>query len=166
MDFSLDDVRSHCHSIWQRSSRPNVPCAEYFRLLAFTQLTCRESLRDIEACLCAHSRQTLSHGDSFAREADTLADANERRTLNSHNGPSPRHASSTPRKIWSWICRTQSTRWIPRRSICAWRCLHGNRFAAPRRKSSCTRCSTFGARTPALSIFPMASFTLSTHSTC
>ena len=28
-----------------------LPCAEHFRALAFAQLTYRESLRDIEACL-------------------------------------------------------------------------------------------------------------------
>ncbi|MBN2161347.1 MAG: DUF4372 domain-containing protein [Pontiellaceae bacterium] len=28
-------------------------CAEHFRVMAFAQLTYRENLRDIEACLCA-----------------------------------------------------------------------------------------------------------------
>lgn len=32
-----------------------LPCAEHFRILAFSQLTYRESLRDIEACLLAQS---------------------------------------------------------------------------------------------------------------
>jgi hypothetical protein len=31
----------------------NLSCAEQFRAVAFAQLTCRESLRDIEACLNA-----------------------------------------------------------------------------------------------------------------
>jgi Domain of unknown function (DUF4372) len=30
-----------------------LPCAEHYRVLAFAQLTYRESLRDIEACLSA-----------------------------------------------------------------------------------------------------------------
>jgi hypothetical protein len=32
-----------------------LPCAEHFRVLAFAQLTYRESLGDIEACLSAQS---------------------------------------------------------------------------------------------------------------
>jgi len=32
-----------------------LTCAEHFRILAFAQLTYRESLRDIEACLSAQS---------------------------------------------------------------------------------------------------------------
>ena len=33
-----------------------LPCAEHFRALAYAQLTYRESLRDIEACLSAQSK--------------------------------------------------------------------------------------------------------------
>jgi hypothetical protein len=32
-----------------------LPCAEHFRILAFAQLTYRESLRDIEVCLSAQA---------------------------------------------------------------------------------------------------------------
>lgn len=55
-------------------------CANQFRCMAFAQLTYRESLRDIEACLRAQ-RSKLYHfgirGGSVARS--TLADANEAR---------------------------------------------------------------------------------------
>ncbi len=37
-----------------------LTCAEQFRALAFAQLTCRESLRDIEVCLSAQ-RSKLYH---------------------------------------------------------------------------------------------------------
>ena len=32
-----------------------LPCTEHFRILAFAQLTYRESLRDIEVCLSAQA---------------------------------------------------------------------------------------------------------------
>lgn len=43
-----------------------LTCAEQFRAMAFAQLTYRESLRDIEACLSAQDSQALSHGVSRA----------------------------------------------------------------------------------------------------
>jgi hypothetical protein len=56
-----------------------LPCTEQFRAMAFAQLTYRESLRDIEACLLAN--QTKLHGMGFRSSVrrSTLADANERR---------------------------------------------------------------------------------------
>lgn len=33
----------------------SLPCTDHFRILAFAQLTYRESLRDIEACLATQS---------------------------------------------------------------------------------------------------------------
>jgi len=40
----------------------SLPCAEHFRVLAFAQLTYRESLRDIEACLSAQSAKLYHMG--------------------------------------------------------------------------------------------------------
>ena len=37
-------------------------CSEHFRVMAFAQLTYRESLRDIETCLRVMGYTTLSHG--------------------------------------------------------------------------------------------------------
>ena len=37
-----------------------LPCAEQFRIMAFAQLTYRESLRDIEACLAAQTGKLYS----------------------------------------------------------------------------------------------------------
>ncbi len=52
-------------------------CAEHFRILAFAQLTYRESLRDIEACLGAQSAKLYHLGIRDAVSRSTLADANE-----------------------------------------------------------------------------------------
>jgi hypothetical protein len=54
-------------------------CAEHFRILAFAQLTYRESLRDIEACLGAQSAKLYHLGIRDAVSRSTLADANEAR---------------------------------------------------------------------------------------
>ena len=54
-------------------------CADHFRIMAFAQLTYRESLRDIEACLRA-MRTTLYHmGIRSTISRNTLAHANETR---------------------------------------------------------------------------------------
>jgi len=56
-----------------------LPCADHFRTLAFAQLTYRESLRDIEACLSAQSAKLYHMGIGSPIKRSTLADANERR---------------------------------------------------------------------------------------
>jgi transposase len=56
-----------------------LSCAEHFRILAFAQLTYRESLRDIEACLSAQSTKLYHMGIRSTVSRSTLADANELR---------------------------------------------------------------------------------------
>jgi hypothetical protein len=56
-----------------------MTCAEHFRALAFAQLTYRESLRDIEACLSAHASKLYHLGFREPVKRSTLADANEAR---------------------------------------------------------------------------------------
>lgn len=56
-----------------------LPCTEHFRILAFAQLTYRESLRDIEACLSAQAAKLYHMGIRTPVKRATLADANERR---------------------------------------------------------------------------------------
>ena len=56
-----------------------LPCAEQFRVLAFAQLTYRESLRNIEACLSAQAAKLYHMGIRSPVRRATLADANERR---------------------------------------------------------------------------------------
>ncbi len=54
-------------------------CAEQFRVMAFAQLTWRESLRDIEAVLGANPSKLYGMGLRHAVRRSTLADANESR---------------------------------------------------------------------------------------
>lgn len=56
-----------------------LTCAEQFRCMAFAQLTYRESLRDIEACLSAQAAKLYHMGFRETVSRSTLADANERR---------------------------------------------------------------------------------------
>lgn len=56
-----------------------LPCTEHFGILAFAQLTYRESLRDIEACLSAQAAKLYHMGIRSPVKRATLADANERR---------------------------------------------------------------------------------------
>ena len=50
-------------------------CADLFRVMAFAQLTWRESLRDIEACLAANQTKLFHMGLKAAPARSTLADA-------------------------------------------------------------------------------------------
>ena len=54
-------------------------CGEQFRVMAFAQLTGRESLRDVEACLSAQISKLYHMGLREAVARSTLADANELR---------------------------------------------------------------------------------------
>jgi hypothetical protein len=54
-------------------------CSDQFLCMAFAQLTYRESLRDIEACLRAHSGKLYHLGIRGKVSRSTLADANEAR---------------------------------------------------------------------------------------
>lgn len=56
-----------------------MTCAEQFRVLAFAQLTWRESLRDIEATLGANAGKLYAMGLRHRVHRSTLADANESR---------------------------------------------------------------------------------------
>lgn len=54
-------------------------CRDQYYCMAFAQLTYRESLRDIEACLRAQSSKLYHMGIRAKVSRSTLADANERR---------------------------------------------------------------------------------------
>jgi Transposase DDE domain. len=54
-------------------------CWDQFIAMAFAQLSGRESLRDIEACLSSHSEKLYHVGMRGKISRSTLADANERR---------------------------------------------------------------------------------------
>ena len=57
----------------------SLRCAEHFRVMAFAQLTYRESLRDIEACLSAQASKLYHMGFRAPIRRATLSDANEAR---------------------------------------------------------------------------------------
>ena len=56
-----------------------LPACEQFLVLAFAQLTWRESLRDIETCLASFSPKLYHSGIRQTIARSTLADANEKR---------------------------------------------------------------------------------------
>jgi hypothetical protein len=56
-----------------------LSCAAQYQVMAFAQLTYRESLRDIEACLSAQSTKLYHMGFREPIRRSTLADANETR---------------------------------------------------------------------------------------
>jgi hypothetical protein len=56
-----------------------MTCAEQFRVMAFAQLTWRESLRDIEVTLGANASKLYAMGLRHSIHRSTLADANESR---------------------------------------------------------------------------------------
>lgn len=62
----------------------SLTCAEQFRVMAFAQLTYRESLRDIEVCLGAQSAKLYHMGFRQEIKRSTLADANEMRDWRIH----------------------------------------------------------------------------------
>jgi hypothetical protein len=55
------------------------PCTEQYRAMAFAQLTYRESLRDVEACLSAQPGKLWHMGFRGPVRRSTLADANQAR---------------------------------------------------------------------------------------
>ena len=61
-----------------------LACTEQFRVMAFAQLTYRESLRDIEVCLSAQSAKLYHMGFRQEIKRSTLADANETRDWRIH----------------------------------------------------------------------------------
>ena len=62
----------------------SMTCAEQFRVMAFAQLTYRESLRDIEVCLSAQAAKLYHMGFRQEIKRSTLADANEARDWRIH----------------------------------------------------------------------------------
>ena len=57
----------------------SMPCYEQFLIMAFAQLTYRESLRDIQTCLRALGPKLYHSGIRSRAARSTLADANEKR---------------------------------------------------------------------------------------
>ena len=62
----------------------SFPCMSQFLCMAFAQLTCRESLRDIEVCLRAQRNKLYHMGMRGSVARNTLANANKRRDWRIH----------------------------------------------------------------------------------
>ena len=62
----------------------SLACTAQLRVMAFAQLTYRESLRDIEVCLCAQAHKLYQMGFRHEVKRSTLADANETRDWRIH----------------------------------------------------------------------------------
>jgi hypothetical protein len=80
MDFMPLKIFQRCVERYQGNfSVKNFTCLDQFRIMAFAQLTYRESLRDIEACLRAQSSKLYHMGIRSKVSRSTLAEANETR---------------------------------------------------------------------------------------
>ena len=80
MDFLPQHTLRRC--IQRYDGNKNIKfftCQDQYRCMAFAQLTYRESLRDIEACLKAQSNKLYHMGIRSKVARSTLADANEKR---------------------------------------------------------------------------------------
>ena len=124
------------------------------RVMAFAQLTWRESLRDIEVCLTANRAKLFHMGLKNEPARSTLSDALNLRDWRIYHDLAMRMITPeacTPTSAWTAIWMRASTPWMPRPSTCALRCSTGRRFAPPRRSSNCTRCWTCAVPFPPLS---------------
>jgi len=77
----------------------SMTCAEQFRVMAFAQLTYRESLRDIEVCLSAQAAKLYHMGFRQEIKRSTLADANETRDWHVH-AAFAQHLIAQARKLY------------------------------------------------------------------
>ena len=120
-------------------------CRDQFRCYAFAQLTWRESLRDIEACLNIQSSKLYHLGFRCPRIArNTMANANAVRDWRIYaDFARENYMPMTRRPILK--VSTRFTPWIHRRLTCVCRFFRGLRFVQPKRQSNCTLCSTCAA---------------------
>ena len=71
-------IPSMCATV-QRQLSCKATCLDQFLCMAFAQMTYRESLRDIEACLRAQQNKLYHMGIRAKISRSTLAEANEKR---------------------------------------------------------------------------------------
>jgi len=123
-------------------------CWDQFLCLVFAQLTFRESLRDIEACLGAVPEQLYHMGIRCEVSRSTLADANEKRNWRIYADFAQVLIKEAKRLYAGDSFALELAETAPltlRRSTCAWRSFPGHTSGEPRAPSSCTRSSTSGA---------------------
>src|ERR1700694_291447 len=122
-------------------------CWNQFLAMAFAQLTYRESLRDIEACLRSLQSKLYHMGFRSKISRSTLADANELRDWRIYADFAQvliriARAPCMLTILWAWSWIKTCMHWIPRPSICACRCFPGQDFAGTKRRSRCIPCWT------------------------
>jgi Domain of unknown function (DUF4372) len=112
----------------------SLRCAEHFRVMAFAQLTYRESLRDIEACLSAQASKLYHMGFREPIRRSTLSDANEARDWRIYADFAQvlRRESSMRWRVSGWNSPKRPMRSIRRQSICVCRFSRGRLSAPPR----------------------------------
>ena len=145
-------------------------CLDQYLCMAFAQLTYRESLRAIEACLRAQKDKLYHMGIRGGVSKSTLADANEARDWRIYADFAqslicilPVHSMPT-RSLGSTLT-TPSTPSTPPRSISVFRSSLGRSSVLPSLPSSSIPCWIYGAISRLLSRSPTASCTMSTSST-
>jgi Domain of unknown function (DUF4372)/Transposase DDE domain len=80
IDFMPTHIFRRCVARYRGNYKiKSFTCLDQFLCLAFAQITYRESLRDIEACLRAQSHKVYHMGIRGKVSRSTLADANEER---------------------------------------------------------------------------------------
>jgi len=145
-----------------------LDCADVFRVMAFAQLTWRESLRDIETCLVANQSKLFHMGLQGAPARSTLADALNRRDWRIYHALAQRlivRARTLYANDPSVLALDASIYALDATTIDL--CLslfEWAPFARRRRPSSCTRCWTCGVPSRRSSISAAAKYTMSTCS--
>jgi hypothetical protein len=123
----------------------NFSCLDQFLALAFAQLTYRESLRDIEACLRGMQPRLYHMGFRSQVARNTLANANEQRDWRIYADVA-QVLIREARALYSheeWGESNSMRRSMPSirpRSTCACRCFRGLLSSAVKAPSRCTHC--------------------------
>jgi hypothetical protein len=94
-------------------------CAEQFRAMAFAQLTYRESLRDIEACLSAQPAKLYPMGFRSPVRRSTLASRDWRIYAELAQRLMLQARKLYARKASAWTSTRLPTRWTRPPSTCA-----------------------------------------------
>jgi hypothetical protein len=146
-----------------------LSCADLFRVMSFAQLTWRESLRDIEACLAANQTKLFHMGMKALPARSTLADALERRDWRIYHALAQRLIARAKAlyaqdpsvlELDASVYALDSTTIDLCLSLFDWA-----PFRSTRRPSSCIRFWTSGARSRRFSTSAMESCTMSMCST-
>jgi hypothetical protein len=112
MNFMPMKTFHHCVDRYRGNfSVKSFTCLDQFRVMAFAQLTYRESLRDIEACLRSQSSKLYRMGIRGTIARSTLAEANETRDWRIY-ADFARHLIGITRKLYQteqWAIELEQT---------------------------------------------------------